>query len=199
MVVITTNSCVRRTMSSLPLPKQSLMNTCFRSVLDTILSDRGSILRPKRTRKRNQRTKFLLLSFSLMMMNRIILPNLSERTRARRETSHLHRHRLNLSMHHRKSECNSQSRQIAHCRRLLHRSELAHLHRVDLGESGKSQLARAMSMVNHGTQQTFLRTLKRKHRGETWLNHADSRVALNLRLDLLLGMSHRFPDLALPN
>ena len=53
-------------------------------------------------------------------------------------------------------------------------------------------------MVNHGTLQIFLRMLKGKHRGETWLTN-QARVALDLLLVPFLGMSHQFPDLALPN
>ena len=85
-------------------------------------SDNGSILRRKRIKNGNQRTKFLLLLFSLMMTkNLVILPNLLERTRAKVATQHLKLRRLNLSRHHRNCECHhhSQSLSLAHCRRLL--------------------------------------------------------------------------------
>ena len=124
-------------MSSLLLLKRYLMNICFRSVLDTKPNDEGRKLRLKRIRIRNLRTRILLLLTSLMMTrNHVILPNLSKRTRAKGEMSHLlHRRRnllyLRLSAYIRQSLCNAQSRH------LLHRSDRVSLRRhADLGESG---------------------------------------------------------------
>ena len=207
MVATTLNSCVCRTTSFSPLLKPCLTNICFRSVQDTIQSDRGQPLCLRRiNRKRNLRTRSPLISYSLMMTrNHVILPNLLKRTRAKDETSYLMHHRLNLSLYSssrehslRRRAYNGLCRCSAHCRRHLHRSDHERPHCADLGECGKYQLARVISMVNHGTLQIFLRMLKGKHHGETWLTN-QAQVTLDLLLVPFLGMSHWFPDLALPN
>ena len=158
MVATTLNSCVCRTMSSSPLLKPCLMNICFRSVQDTIQSDRGQPLCLRRVnRKRNLRTRSPLISYSLMMTrNHVILPNLLKRTRAKDETSYLMHHQLNLSLYSSSREhslrCrayNSPCRCSAHRCHHLHQSDHKCPHRADLGECGKYQLARGISMVNH--------------------------------------------------
>ena len=154
----------------------------------------------------NLRTRHPLL-FSLMMTRNHVIrtQNLSERTRAKVETSHLMHHRHHLSLYVSRREHSLRRRAYnspclcnARSRRQLHRPDIVNLHHDGLIERGKYQLARVMSMGSHGTRQTFSRMLKGKHRGETWLT-SQAQVALALLLELFLGTSHRFPDLALPN
>ena len=207
MVATTINSCACQTMSSSLLHKLCLMSICFRSVLDTTQSDKGQSLCLKRIkRKRNLRTRSPLISYLLMMTrNHVVLPYLLKRTRAKVETSHLMHHRHHLSLYVSRREHSLRRRAYnspclcnARSRRQLHRPDIVNLHHDGLIERGKYQLARVMSMGSHGTRQTFSRMLKGKHRGETWLT-SQARVALALLLELFLGTSHRFPDLALPN
>ena len=160
MEVTIISSCAYQTMSSLQLLKRYLMNICFQNVR-TSRSDGGSRLRPMKRNHRNPRTKSPLLYFSLMTMrSHIVLPKtfLLKRTRARRETSHLLHHRLNYLY----SVLHADRRRVVCialcCRNLLRLKDLARVLRDDLGESGKYQFAKGMSMVNHDTLQTFSRT-----------------------------------------
>ncbi|PIL26313.1 hypothetical protein GSI_12069 [Ganoderma sinense ZZ0214-1] len=138
-------------------------------------SDKGSRVRPNQL---NLWTRQLLLLYSLMTaMSHAVLPqNLPQRARVRRETSHLHQLRLyplyllNLahSAERTYQKCNTLCR-----RNLLRLTGQARKNRDGLRESGKYQFAKAMSMVNYDTLQTFLRTLRNGDRGNKWLRSAE--------------------------